>query len=292
MKKKLTSLPQIHSGKVGDVYQAGGFLLLLRSDRGSGLNVKLTTEMPGKGIILNTLSKWWMENPLKDIIPNHLTGIPLSNFLSAEDEVIAFGRAEIVKKLEPILVEAVVRRHLTGTAFKDYQKTGEVCGIKLPPGLKDGDRLSAPIFTPTEKSERDPPITFCQMCERIGPQLSTQILETSLKIFEVAEKHLLARGIILADTKFEFGLDNDGTLTLMDEVLTPDSSRFWVKEVFDRERRIVSLDKQKIRDRMQSQKDKGLWDGVTPFALPDSLTQEVIDDYRRIYNLIVGNSHN
>jgi phosphoribosylaminoimidazole-succinocarboxamide synthase len=283
----LSSVLLIHRGKVGDVYDVGeGLILLVRSDRVSGLNVKSTTLMPGKGVVLNNLSKWWMEGPLKGIVANHLTGLPRSQFVSAEELPKVEGRGEIVKQLKPVLIEAVVRRHITGTGYKAYKEMGEICGIKLSEGLKDGDRLPEPIFTPTEKSDDDPAITFERMCELVGPELAGHIRDVSLKIFEVAEVRLLERGIILADTKFEFGLDVDGNLTLMDEVFTPDSSRFWLKEPFDREHKVVSLDKQKIRDWMKAQKEAGAWDGKSPIALPDALVAEVAADYREIYQRI------
>lgn len=284
---ELKSVTLIHRGKVGDVYEAGqNNLLLIRSDRVSGLNVKLLTPMLNKGVVLNNLSKWWMEGPLKGIVANHLTGLPLSDFISVEEVFEVSGRGEIVKKLNPVLIEAVVRRHITGSGYKAYLETGEICGIKLPEGLKDGDRLPEAIFTPTEKSDDDPAITFERMCELIGPELAEQIRTVSMAIFAVAEMRLLDRGIILADTKFEFGLDKDGTLTLMDEVLTPDSSRFWLKEPFDHEHKVVSLDKQKIRDWMKVQKDVGVWDGKSSIALPDDLVAEVSSDYEKIFRRI------
>ncbi|MDP2104177.1 MAG: phosphoribosylaminoimidazolesuccinocarboxamide synthase, partial [Candidatus Gracilibacteria bacterium] len=284
------SLRLIHRGKVGDVYDAGdGNLLLFRSDRVSGLNAKLTTPMPGKGIVLNRLSKWWMEGPLKGIVANHLTGISLVNVIpDRKEHEYAHGRAEVVKKLKPILVEAVVRRHITGSGYKAYKETGEICGIKLPEGLKDGDRLPEAIFTPTLKSDDDPAITFAQMCEQIGPELAEEIRCLSMKIFEIAEARVLKRGIILADTKFEFGLDENNIPRLMDEVLTPDSSRFWLKAPYDQEHKVVSLDKQKIRDWLKAQKDAGVWDGKSPIALPDELVDEVSADYRKIFDRITA----
>lgn len=287
MKNELKSLKLIHRGKVGDVYAIPDKLLLLvRTDRVSGLNVKLLTQMPGKGEVLTGLSNWWMSGPLKGVVANHLTGIPLSAFLHGGEIDEVSGRGQIVKRLDPILVEAVVRRHLTGSGYEVYCKTGEVCGITLPPGLKDGDRLTQAIFTPTLKSDTDPPITFEGMCALVGTDLARSIRDVSLKIFAIAEARLLARGIILADSKFEFGLDDHGTLTLMDEVLTPDSSRFWIKESYDQGKGIVSLDKQKIRDWMKAQKDAGLWDGKTPMEIPDDLVAEVSQDYLDIFHRI------
>lgn len=289
------SLPLLHRGKVGDVYDAGKafgeeLFLLVRSDRVSGLNVKLLNPMPGKGVVLNQLSKWWMTGPLNGIVANHLTKHPLSHFVSTEDLVSVSGRGEIVQKLTPILIEAVVRRHITGSGYKAYRETGKICGVELPEGLQDGDRLPEPIFTPTEKSDEDPAITFERMGELVGSDLAAQIRDVSLRIFEVAEARLLERGIILADTKFEFGLDKNGVLTLMDEVLTPDSSRFWLKEPFDAERKVVSLDKQKIRDWMAAQKKAGVWDGTSSPTLPDELVAEVSNDYAKIFERITGDA--
>lgn len=291
MSDEIKSLRLLHRGKVGDVYDAGekngtSLLLLVRSDRVSGLNVKLTTPMPGKGVVLNQMSRWWMLGPLKGIVNNHLTSFSPEDILTAEEAEHVVGRASVVKKLRPILVEAVVRRHITGTAYKSYLETGEVCGIKLPPGLSDGDRLDQPIFTPTEKSETDPSITFEQMCALIGNDLAEQVRTVSLAIFAEAERHLLPRGIIVADTKFEYGLESKNRLSLMDEVLTPDSSRFWLRNPLENVGEIVSLDKQKIRDWMIYQKNTGLWDGKSPLALPEYLVKEVSMDYKKILQMI------
>ena len=290
---KLSSLHLVHEGKVGDVYEADkDHLLLLRSDRVSGLNVKCLTPMPNKGRILNQLSEWWMlQMPLRRIVDTHLSGISLEEVLKNQEDIeIAQGRATVVKKLKPILVEAVVRRHITGSGYTAYLEDGKICGIELPKGLKDGDRLSEPIFTPTEKSDKDPAITFEQMKERLGEHEARTVRHVSLKLFEFAEAYLLERGIILADTKFEFGIDEDGYLTLMDEVFTPDSSRLWLLEPYQKEGKIVSLDKQKIRDWMRQMEWAGCWDGKTPIALPDDLVAEVAADYARIFELITGQS--
>lgn len=279
----LSHLPLHHPGKVGDVYVVDeDYLLLLRSDRVSGFNVKLLSTMPYKGCVLNQLSAWWMNGVLQNIIPNHLTNIQLASVISDEvDLKLAMGRASVVKKLKPVMVEAVVRRHLTGSGYKSYLETGQICGITLPAGLRDGNRLDEIIFTPTEKSDTDPAITFDQMEVMIGATLAEQIRDVSLQIFQIAEAYLMERGIILADTKIEFGLDHTGALVLMDEVLTPDSSRLWLKDAYENGK-IVSLDKQKIRDWMKA-------NNVTvPTVLPDDLIQEVSQDYVRIFELITG----
>jgi phosphoribosylaminoimidazole-succinocarboxamide synthase len=274
----------VHTGKVGDVYSLeNGMLILRRSDRISGMNVKLETIMPNKGKILSQLSTFWLNGPLADITPNHLTNFELDMCI-VEDEFIDFvGRSVVVKNLKQVPVEAIVRRHITGSAYKEYLKTGMYCGIILPTGLKDGDSLDFPIFTPTEKTETDDPITFDEMCEQIGTELAEQIRDVSMKIFLTAEARLERQGIILADTKFEFGLDKDGKLVLMDEVLTPDSSRFWCMESFYMFGKIVSYDKQKIRDWMTKEKERI---GEYPTILPDWLVEEVAADYAAIYEMI------
>lgn len=288
----LSSLLLLHRGKVGDVYNAGGgYLLLSRSDRVSGLNAKLLTPMPHKGKVLNQLSNWWMGQPfITSVVRTHLTGVAMSNLLPPQDMEIAEGRATVVKKLKPILIEAVVRRHLTGSGYEAYLETGKICGITLPLGLKDGDRLWETIFTPTDKSATDPHITFAEMSGRVGDELAEKIREVSLAIFEAAEVYLLEKGIILADTKFEFGLDANGNLVLMDEALTPDSSRFWLRYEYEVEGRIVSLDKQKIRDWLKKMKAEGKWDGISPIALPEELVSEVSEDYVDIFRRITGKS--
>lgn len=286
MTRKIMTKELVHTGKVGDVFSLeNGLLILRRSDRISGMNVKLTTQMPGKGKILSQLSTWWLEKQLTDIVANHLTEFKVVQCVST-DELFEFdGRSVVVKSLKQIPVEAIVRRHITGSAFKEYKKTGEYCGIKLPEGLKDGDRLEKPIFTPTEKTETDDPLTFEEMSDQISLELAEKIRNVSLKIFITAEKILEKQGIILADTKFEFGFDKDGNLTLMDEVLTPDSSRFWDLCAYYVEGKIVSRDKQKIRNWMSKIKEEK---GGYPIILPNWLIEEVSADYAEIFEIITG----
>jgi len=278
----------VHKGKVANVYDLGDSRLLLsRTNRMSGLNAQLTTDMPNKGNILNQLSQWWMKEPLKDIIDNHLLSIPDDFFNSLELESFE-NNSSVVKKLKPILVEAVVRRHLFGSGYKSYQETGQVCGITLPPGLKNGDRLEEIIFTPTEKTATDDPISFDEMSQQIGTELSEKIRKISLQIFEVAEKILADKNIILVDAKFEFGLDENENLVLMDEVLTPDSSRFWKMEPYETAGKIVSRDKQKARDWLAQKKESGEWDGKSPIGLPNNLLIEISNDYAEIFEQITG----
>lgn len=290
---EVSSLHLIHTGKVADVYDIGQMrgqevVMIVRTDRVSGLNVKLSTPIPGKGVVLNQMSEWWMRGPLNGVVANHLTNIKPETILLPSEASSVKGRASVVEKLHPILVEAVVRRYLTGTGYKAYLKTGKVCGVQLPVGLLEGSRLDVPIFTPTEKSEKDPAITFEEMCVSLGNDLATKIRTVSLQIFEIAEEHLSSRGVILADAKFEFGQDVKGNLVLMDEVLTPDSSRFWLKESFELHKTVVSLDKQKIRDWLARKKESGEWDGTSTLALPPYLVAEVAKDYQNIYRIVTG----
>lgn len=286
---QITSLPLVHQGKVGDVHEIPGtnYLLPFRSNRISGLNVVVKPEMADKGKILNLLTTWWMRGPLRNVVPNHLTGIPLERYLSGKELELARDRAEVVKKLNPLLIEAITRNHLFGTGYQSYLETGEVCGIKLPKGLKEGDRLPEPIFTPSLKSKEDPHITFQEMCNLIGTSLALQIRDVSLKINSIGSDHLRRRGIIVADTKMEYGTDENGILVLMDEVLTPDCSRFWLLDAYEDRGEVVSLDKQRIRDYMQKQSKSG-WDKTTPLILPDWLVEEVRGDYWKIYHIITG----
>ena len=277
----------VHIGKACDTYLLveNNNLILRHSDSVLGMSIKLDTLIPGKGKILNQLSKWWMQGPLASIISNHLIDISIEKCISVDDLSRFKERSVVVKNLEPILIKTVVRRHLTGIAFKEYLKIGMVSGIRLPKGLKDGDRLDIPIFTPMEKSRISNFITFEKMCSQIGTKLAKQIRKISLEIFYIAERKLLKQGIILADTNFKFGLDEFDRLTLKGEVLTPDSSNFWHLYAFYMRGKIVSRDKQKIRDYMLSRK-KEL--GQYPSELPDWLIEEVQVDYIEIFKMITG----
>ena len=226
----ITSLPLLGRGKVRDNYAVGlDKLLIVTTDRLSAFDVVMNEPIPGKGKVLNQMSDFWFDK-LAHIVPNHLTGIAPESVVASHEQVQVQGRAVVAKRLQPILVEAVVRGYLIGSGWKDYQSTGGVCGIALPSGLKLAAKLPQPIFTPAAKAdlgEHDENISFDEMVARIGKDLAEQIRAVSIQLYQTAADYAATRGIIIADTKFEFGLDEHGTLHLMDEVLTADSSRFW-----------------------------------------------------------------
>ena len=226
----LRSLPLLGRGKVRDNYAVGNDqLLIVTTDRLSAFDVIMGEPIPNKGRVLNQMANFWFDK-LKHIVPNHLTGVAPESVVAADEVEQVKGRAVVVKRLEPILVEAVVRGYLAGSGWKDYQATGSVCGVELPPGLQNAQKLPEPIFTPAAKAEmghHDENITYNEMERRIGTELSATIRDISIKLYKEAADYAATRGIIIADTKFEFGLDNHGKLYLMDEALTADSSRFW-----------------------------------------------------------------
>jgi phosphoribosylaminoimidazole-succinocarboxamide synthase len=284
-----TKLIPYYEGKAANVFKlTDNNIILQRTDRLSGLNVRVINTLPMKGVVLNQLSKWWMIGPLKHIVGNHLLEYFDYDFFIENGIEDYFLNSVVAKKLTPIKTEAIVRGYITGTGFKAYLETGEVCGIKLPVGLKEWDKLEKPIFTPTEKTETDDHYDFEEMSNQIGIETAEYIRMVSLDIFEFASKLLYNLGIILVDSKFEFGFDKNKNILLMDEVLTPDSSRFLLREPFEKEKKIVSLDKQKARDWLTKQKTSGNWDGKSPIELPEELMSELSDDYVEIYERITG----
>ena len=278
----ISSLPLLARGKVRDNYAVGtDRILMIASDRLSAFDVIMDQPITGKGIILTQMALFWFDK-LKDICPNHLTGeAPESVVTEAEKPQVAGGRSMLVKRLKPIPVEAVVRGYLAGSGWAEYQKTQSVCGVPLPAGLRNASKLPAPIFTPAAKAEvgeHDENISFEKMVGMIGQDLAEQIRATSIAIYQAAADYAATRGIIIADTKFEFGLDENGTLTLMDEVLTPDSSRFWPADsyqaAFAAGKNPPSFDKQFLRDWLETaQVDGKPWGKVAP---PPTLPPEII----------------
>ncbi len=251
----LTSLPLLARGKVRDNYAVGtDRILMVATDRISAFDRVLPAPVPGKGAILTRMALFWFEL-LADIVPNHLTGqAPESAVAPGEVDQVR-GRSMLVKRLRPVPVEAVVRGYLAGSGWKAYQAEGAVCGVALPPGLRLASRLPEPIFTPATKAavgEHDENITYAQMEAAVGTALARRIREISLALYARAAAHALARGVVIADTKFEFGLDEHGELVLMDEVLTPDSSRFWPLAAYAEGRNPPSLDKQPLRDWLEA----------------------------------------
>jgi phosphoribosylaminoimidazole-succinocarboxamide synthase len=277
----LSSLALRGRGKVRDIYDIdAAHLLIVTTDRISAFDCILPDPIPGKGRVLTAVSNFWF-GKLGHIVPNHLSDLPLSQVLKdpAGREELE-GRAVVVKKLRPLPVEAVVRGYLIGSGWKDYQKTGAVCGVALPPGLRLAEKLPNPIFTPSTKAElgqHDENISFDRTVELIGPDLAAQVREASLKLYTEAAGYALERGIIIADTKFEFGLDANGTLYLIDEVLTPDSSRFWPVDRYRVGISPPSFDKQFVRDYLESL----TWDKRPPAPhLPPEVIARTAEKYR------------
>jgi phosphoribosylaminoimidazole-succinocarboxamide synthase len=252
----LASLKLIARGKVRDIYDVDAErLLIVATDRLSVFDVVLPDLIPGKGVILTSISNFWFKK-LESVVPNHLTGIEPEAVLSdPRDHAVVKNRAVVVRKLRPVPVEAVVRGYLIGSGWKDYCKTGRISGVELPPGLEQAQRLREPIFTPSSKApagQHDENISTDQMKKQIGDDLTRQVREVSLQLYTRATEHARARGIIIADTKFEFGLDSAGTLRVMDEVLTPDSSRFWPADTYKAGSSPPSFDKQYVRDYLET----------------------------------------
>ncbi len=250
-KTDFSRLKLLSRGKVRDIYDLGDALLIVATDRISAFDVVLPTPIPDKGRILTRMSLFWFDF-LKDIVPHHLITADVHDYPeeTAPYREILFGRSMLVRKARVLPVECIVRGYITGSALKEYRQTGTVCGIKLPEGLREADRLPEPIFTPStkaEKGEHDVNITFEECARIIGPELAEQVRELSLALYRKAAEYAESRGIIIADTKFEFGLA-DGKLLLVDEVLTPDSSRFWPRDEYEPGRPQKSFDKQFIRD--------------------------------------------
>jgi len=281
----IQSLPLLSKGKVRDVYALGDDkLLMITTDRLSAFDVVMGQPIPEKGIVLNQMANFWFDK-LAQVIPNHLTGIDPASVVPAHEVDQVKGRAVVAKRLKPILVEAVVRGYLAGSGWKDYQETGKVCGITLPKGLENAQKLPEPIFTPAAKAEvgeHDENISFEKVIEMIGEKLANQIRAVSIRLYQEASEFAATRGIIIADTKFEFGLDDAGQLVLMDEILTADSSRFWPAETYSVGANPPSYDKQFVRDWLETaQVDGKLWTKTAPApALPADVIDKTAEKYR------------
>lgn len=276
----IASLPLIARGKVRDMYAVGqDKLLIVASDRISAFDVILDDPIPGKGEVLTKLTEFWL-GKLGHIIPNHATGIAPESVVAPDERDQVRGRAMVVKRLKPILVEAVARGYLIGSGWKDYQATGAVCGVKLPAGLKQAAKLPEAIFTPAAKAEmgeHDENVEFDYVIKAIGEPLANQIRDITLRLYQEAAEFAATRGIIIADTKFEFGLDDAGQLHLMDEVLTPDSSRFWPADSWRESVSPPSYDKQFVRDWLETQP----WDKTPPAPrLPVDIIEATAAKYR------------
>ena len=282
------SLPFIHQGKVRDIYDINPEkMLIVTTDRISAFDVIMDETIPYKGQVLNQMAKFWFEK-IEDIVPNHLTHEKVSDFVT-EDEVLRIeNRAVVVKKLTPIPIEAIVRGYLVGSGWKEYQKDQSICDIKLPSGLKLASQLPETIFTPSNKAAvgaHDENISMATCVKLIGQDLIDQISKISLEIYKVAYEIALEKGIVIADTKFEFGTDSSGKLFIMDEVLTPDSSRFWSKDSYQVGTSPHSFDKQFIRDWLENQD----WNKtLPPPKLPDNIIQKTSQKYLDIFEKLTG----
>jgi phosphoribosylaminoimidazole-succinocarboxamide synthase len=285
----ITSLPLLGRGKVRDNYVVGDdHILIVTTDRLSAFDVVMNEPIPAKGRVLNQMSNFWFDK-LAGIVPNHLTGIAPETVVQPNEVDQVRGRAVVAKRLQPIMVEAVVRGYLIGSGWKDYQATGAVCGIALPAGLRQADKLAEPIFTPAAKAdlgEHDENISFAEMEQRIGAPLAQKMRGVSIALYQAAADYAATRGIIIADTKFEFGLDADGTMYLMDEVLTADSSRFWPADSYAPGMSPPSFDKQFVRDYLETVTD---WPKTAPApALPADVIDKTGAKYREALERLTG----
>ncbi len=284
----LESLTLVNRGKVRDIYAVGDdHLLILTSDRLSAFDVVLPTPIPGKGAVLTAVSNFWFERT-RAIIANHLADLTLDEVLSdAGERRQAAGRAIVVRKLQPLPAEAIVRGYLAGSGWKDYKRAGALCGIPLPEGLREADKLAEPLFTPSTKAEigaHDENISFARMADLVGRETAEKVRDASLAIYTLARDHAETRGIIVADTKFEFGLDENGALVLIDEVVTPDSSRFWPMDSYAPGSSPPSFDKQFVRDYLE----RIGWDKKPPAPeLPADIVAKTAEKYREAQRRLV-----
>jgi len=284
----LKSLPRLGRGKVRDIYGVGDDkMLIVVSDRLSAFDVILPDPIPDKGRVLNEMANFWF-GKLGHIVPNQLTGIDPQTVVKGDDEKAQVkGRAIVVKKLKPLPIEAVVRGYIIGSGWKDYQKTGKICGIELPKGLKQAQKLPQPIFTPATKAEsgHDENISFEEVVKLIGKEMAEKVREVSIRLYKEASEYAATKGIIIADTKFEFGTDARGSLVLIDEVLTADSSRFWPADAYQVGMSPPSFDKQYVRDYLETLD----WDKTPPAPkLPAEVIARTSQKYREALERLTG----
>jgi phosphoribosylaminoimidazole-succinocarboxamide synthase len=280
------SLPLLHRGKVRDIFDIDeNYMLIVTTDRLSAFDVVFDQPIPDKGKILTSIANYWF-NKTNHIIQNHLSSIGLEDVLSKEEAEALHGRAIVVKKLKPIAIEAVVRGYLIGSGWKEYKSTGSICGISLPPQMCLAEKLESPLYTPSSKAavgEHDANISFNETENIVGSEIATQIKKVSLSIYNFAAEHALNCGIIIADTKFEFGLDSENQLTLMDEILTPDSSRFWSLADYTPGISPNSFDKQIIRDYLETLN----WNKSPPAPIiPEEIMIQTADKYRNVQTML------
>ena len=289
LESNLTSLKFLHRGKVRDIYAVDeDKLLIIQTDRISAFDVILQSPIPGKGRVLTALSNFWFRK-LGHIIPNHLTEIPPESLVSTGELEQVLNRAFVVKKLKPLLIEAIVRGYVVGSGWKDYQKTGEICGIKLPNGLQEASKLpDGAIFTPSTKADigaHDENISFVEAEKLLGNVLAAQVRDKAIALYTEAADYAASKGIIIADTKFEFGQDDNGKLYLIDEALTPDSSRFWPANQYKPGESPPSYDKQFVRDWLETQN----WNKKAPApTLPEDILSKTSEKYQEALISLTG----
>ena len=285
----LTGLEKIHEGKVRDIYAVDAdAMLIVTTDRLSAFDVVLPDPIPNKGRVLHQISNFWFGRT-GHIVPNHLTPRTLESVIKSPAELALLeGRAGIVRRLKALPIEAVVRGYIIGSGWKDYQKTGQVCGIALPAGLRQAEQLERPLFTPAYKAaagQHDENITFEEVERLVGAALAARVRDTAIALYNFAAEHALSRGIIIADTKFEFGVDESGQLTLIDEVLTPDSSRFWPADTYRVGTSPPSFDKQFVRDYLETLD----WDKKAPGPkLPSNIIARTSEKYSEALERLTG----
>jgi phosphoribosylaminoimidazole-succinocarboxamide synthase len=288
---KLKSLPRLGKGKVRDIYAVGADkMLIVTSDRLSAFDVVLSDPIPDKGRVLNEMANFWF-GKLGHIVPNQLTGIDPESVVSDNEKSEVRGRSVVVKKLKPLPIEAVVRGYIIGSGWKDYQKTGKVCGLSLPKGLRQAEKLAEPIFTPATKAEEghDENISFAQVEKLIGKDLAAKVRDISIRLYKEASEFAATKGIIIADTKFEFGLDSQNNIVLIDEVLTADSSRFWPADSYRVGMSPPSYDKQYVRDYLETLD----WDKTPPAPrLPQEVISKTSEKYREALKRLTGKGLN
>jgi phosphoribosylaminoimidazole-succinocarboxamide synthase len=284
---KIKSLPRLGKGKVRDIYAVGkDKMLIVTSDRLSAFDVVLSDPIPDKGRVLNEMANFWFER-LGHIVPNQLTGIDPESVVADDERAQVRGRSVVVKKLKPLPIEAVVRGYIIGSGWKDYQRSGRICGIELPKGLQQAQKLPEPIFTPATKAEsgHDENISFEQVEKLIGGELAHKVRDVSIQLYKEASDYAASRGIIIADTKFEFGLDERGELVLIDEVLTADSSRFWPRDSYRVGVSPPSYDKQFVRDYLETLD----WNKEPPAPkLPADVIARTSEKYREALQRLTG----
>ena len=288
MKTQIKSLPFLHRGKVRDIYAVGDDkLLVVQTDRLSAFDVIMEDPIPNKGRILTAMSNFWFKK-FGHLMPNHMTDIDPESLVAPEERDQVRGRAIVVKKYKAIPIEAIVRGYIIGTGWKDYQQTGAICGIKLPAGLKEAQKLPEVIFTPSTKAdvgEHDQNISFEKMKEIVGADVAEKVRDMAITLYREAAEFAATKGILIADTKFEFGMDDDGKIYLIDEILTPDSSRFWPLSSYEVGMSPPSFDKQYVRDWLSAQP----WDKTAPAPrLPLEVAEKTTEKYNEALRLLTA----